>query len=183
MPIVCRNRPNRSTPRKLNPAAAARIVCATLQEDRPEPEIFRVANLRGVEVAKESAKAYAEWLANPRWRQKDIEDELRKRDYGWTVADDVDPDCERKKREAQAVAQQLIEGNNRTLAVAEAAIQVFDLAVRVAIFGLKALPWPPARLIGVTLDRTAAPALARVRSTIRAQRAANDDLFLQVANL
>lgn len=183
MPVLCRNRPNRSTPRKLDAKAASRIVCATLQEDRPEPEIFRVANLRGIEQTKESAREYAEWLADPRWRQKDIEAELKRRDCGWVVPEDLDPECERKKREAVAIAQQLIESNNRTLAVAEAAIQVFDVAVRVAIFGLKALPWPPARVIGVALDRTAKPALASVRTAIRTRRAANDDTFLLVANL
>jgi hypothetical protein len=183
MPVVCRNRPNRSRPRKLDAKAAARIICATLQERKPEPRLEQVASLRGLSPTIQFVRAVEEYAKNPNWTQADIEDELRERDCGWTPCEDRDPDCERKRRAAVAIAQQLIEGNNRTLAVAEAALQVFDIAVRIAIFAIKSLPWPPARLVGITLDRTATPALARVRTVVRAQRAANDDLFTLVANL
>lgn len=181
MPVICRNRPNRTTPRKLTPDAAARIVCATLREPRVSPNIGNA--LLGGEIATATLAALAYARENPTYTQKDIEAALRERDCGWTTTEDQDPDCERKKREAVAIAQQLIQGNNRTLAVAEGALQVFEFAVRASLFAMKLIPVPAVRIIAVTLDRTAKPALARVRTTVRAQRAANDELFTLVSNL
>jgi len=180
MPIVCRNRPNRSKPRKLNPAAAARIVCATMGELRDVPTAEFVGGLRGKEPSRQYLAALQYAKENPNWTQADIEAEIKRR-CDWESADCAK--CEKKAAQAVAVAQQMIEANNRTLAIADAVLQALELAGRGIIFGLRFAPLPPVVRVAIPPLTIAVGRVGQVRGTIRATRAANDDAFRLVANL
>jgi len=65
MPVVCRNRPNRSKPRTYDPKSAARVVCATIDNGHTQAEIEHELTDRGcwsvseADCEKKRAKAKA----------------------------------------------------------------------------------------------------------------------------
>lgn len=173
MPVVCRNRPNRTVPRKLNAKAAARLVCATLEELKPVPISRNVAALLRTtpeDLARQSGL---------RWTQADIEAELKARDCGWIVGGD--PDCERKKEEAKAIALELVQGNNTTIAVADSVLFALEVAGRALLLFLRGAPGP-LRAAAIPLQ-LANNRVGAVRTQLAARRAANDDLFRLVSGL
>lgn len=91
-----------------------------------------------------------------------------------------DQECERKRQRAVAVAQQLIQGNNQTLAIAQGALNVIAFALRGMLIATRAIPVLRPLQIPTQLAVTQ---IGNVRLAITARKAANDDLFRLVANL
>lgn len=144
MGLVCRPRPNRTTPRVFRASDAARVVCAAIENGATQDQIEEELEARGC----------------------------------WTVSGD--PECERKRREAKAIASELIDANNTTLAVADAFLRALEIVIRVALFGLRVIP--QGRPVALALTPMVTQ-VASVRSNIAVRRAANDALFQRVANL
>jgi len=109
--------------------------------------------------------------------QEEIEAEAAAREC-WTLPSDRD--CERKRRAAVAVAEQLIEENNTTLAVAESVLRALGLLFGATRFvlqrtGLGAVASVPVAVLVTNVNSAI--------SRIQVQRAANDALFRAVAGL
>lgn len=145
MPLKCYYKPNRSTARTFNARAAARTMCAAIENGATQEQIEEQAEELGC----------------------------------WT--DRSDKECERKRRAAVAIAQELIAGNNQTLAAAEAALSAIGIGIRIALGILNIVPGGAAASRALlTLQRVT---LTQITRNVSARRAANDELFLRVANL
>lgn len=82
-----------------------------------------------------------------------------------------DENCKRARQAQAQAAVAALDSSNTTLAIAEGALNVFELVARVA--GRVARFVPQARAAAVVLSRVEGQ-LGGVRATIRATRAAND---------
>ena len=111
--------------------------------------------------------------------QEDIERAAQERGC-WVF--DEDPECERKRRQAIELALSAIEGNQQTLAIAEAAINAIGIAIRIMLVVSRVVPIPALRVASVGLS-LASGQLTAVRLNIARRRAANDDLFRAIEAL
>lgn len=91
-----------------------------------------------------------------------------------------DPDCNKKRKEAVAIAQQLIQGNNEILTTADAVLGLLNISLR----GLALLSTviPALRPFAIPL-RLASGQVGTVRTSITARKAANDELIQSVLRL
>jgi len=92
--------------------------------------------------------------------------------------EDSDPECERKRQRAVQVAEQLIEGNNEILIVANGLMVVWVLALRVFLNIIARAAPVTAPVVQLVISQA-----SRFQVRIAARRAANDELFQIVQTL
>jgi hypothetical protein len=109
--------------------------------------------------------------------QSDIEEAATQRGC-WTP---TTKDCERRKRQAKAAMQLMTEQNNLTLAAADTVLIALQGSLQTLLDFIARLP-AIGKPLGIPVAR-AVRNVGGIRTLIQVRRAANDELYRQVANL